>query len=132
GVSRAAESLTEDPTLVRNVFFPRVLAPVGAALPVALDLALGLTLAAPLMAIYGVSPGSALILVPVCALGLLLVAAAAGVWLAALNVLYRDVRYAMPFGLQAWLFATPVLFPSALFHGAVRYILFVNPAAGAI
>jgi len=131
-VSRAAESLTEDPSLVTNVFFPRVLAPIGATLPIVLDLALGLSVAVPLMAAYGVGPGDAIALVPVCAVGIGLVAAATGVWLSALNVLYRDFRYALSFGLQAWLFATPVLFPSSIVHGAARDILFVNPAAGMI
>jgi lipopolysaccharide transport system permease protein len=132
GVSRAAESLTEDPKLVRNVFFPRVLAPIGALGPIGLDLGLALIVAVPLMAIYGVAPGPELALLPVCVLGLYFVAFSVGVWLSALHVLYRDVRYAMTFALQAWLFATPVLFPSSLVRGHLRYLLFVNPAAGAI
>jgi homopolymeric O-antigen transport system permease protein len=132
GVSRAAESLTEDPSLVRNVFFPRLLAPIGAIGPIGLDLALALLVAVPLMAIYGVTPTPALALLPLCAVALYLVAFAVGVWVSALHVLYRDVRYAMTFALQAWLFATPVLFPSSIISGTARYFLFLNPAAGAI
>ena len=132
GVSRAAESLTEDPSLVRNVFFPRVLAPIGAIGPIVLDLALALLVAIPLMAAYGVSPSPALALLPLCVIGLYLVAFAIGVWVSALHVLYRDVRYAMSFALQAWLFATPVLFPSSIIAGHLRYLLFINPAAGVI
>jgi homopolymeric O-antigen transport system permease protein len=132
GVSRAAESLTEDPTLVRNVFFPRLLAPIGAIGPIGVDFGLALIVAVPLMAIYGVAPGPGLALLPFCLLGLYFVAFSVGVWLAALHVLYRDVRYVMTFALQAWLFATPVLFPSTIVGGYLRYLLFVNPAAGAI
>jgi lipopolysaccharide transport system permease protein len=131
-VSRAAESLTEDPSLVRNVFFPRVLAPIGAIGPLGLDLGLGLLVAVPLMAIEGVAPGPAVALLPVCVVAIYIVAFAVGVWLSALNVLYRDFRYAMAFGLQAWLFATPVLFPSSIVTGDLHNLLFINPAAGAI
>jgi lipopolysaccharide transport system permease protein len=132
GVSRAADSLTEDPSLVRNVFFPRVLAPIGAIGPIGLDLALALLVAIPLMAAYGVPPSPALALLPACVIALYLVAFAIGIWVSALHVLYRDVRYAMTFALQAWLFATPVLFPSSIISGHLRDLLFINPAAGAI
>jgi lipopolysaccharide transport system permease protein len=129
-VSRAGEALTEDPDLVTKVFFPRLLAPIGAVLPGAVDVTIALLLAIPLMAIYGVTPPATLALLPLCIVGLVLVAFAIGTWLSALMVLYRDVRYAMTFGLQAWLFASPVLYPSSLVEGSAHLLFFVNPAAG--
>lgn len=129
-VSRAAESLVEDPELVTNVYFPRLLAPAGAALPAVVDAAIALAFATPLMVIYGVRPAGSLWLIPLCLAAMLLVAFAVGIWLAALHVLYRDVRYTLSFGLQAWLFATPVLYPSSLIEGDAHLLLFINPAAG--
>lgn len=129
-VSRAAESLVEDPDLVTKVYFPRLLAPAGAVLPAAVDAMIALVFAAPLMAIYGVAPGPFVWLIPFCVAAMLLVALGIGIWLAALHVLYRDVRYATTFFLQAWLFASPVLYPSSLVSGDAHLLFFVNPAAG--
>jgi lipopolysaccharide transport system permease protein len=92
--------------------------------------AVSLVLVAPLMVIYGPAPPAALALLPICVVGLLLVAFAVGVWISALQVLYRDIRYAMTFALQAWLFASPVVYPSSLISGSLRLLYFVNPAAG--
>jgi len=132
GVSRAGEILTEDPNLVTKVYFPRVLAPAGTVLASGLDILIALLLVGPLMAIYGVTPPVELLLLPLCVVGLLLVAFAIGIWMSALQVLYRDIRYAMTFGLQAWLFASPVLYPSSLISGDLRLLYFVNPAAGIV
>jgi ABC-type polysaccharide/polyol phosphate export permease len=131
-VSRAGEVLTEDPDLVTKVYFPRLLAPIGAVLPATVDVTIALTLAIPLMAIYDVTPPLAVLLLPLCIVGLVLVALAIGTWLSALHVLYRDVRYAMTFGLQAWLFASPILYPSSLIEGSARLVYFLNPAAGLV
>ncbi len=130
GVARAGEILTEDPNLVTKVYFPRVLAPAGAILTSGLDILIALVLVGPLMAIYGVAPPLEIFLLPLCVLALLAVAFAIGVWLSALQVLYRDIRYATTFGLQAWLFAAPVLYPSSLISGDLRFLYFLNPAAG--
>ncbi len=129
-VARAGESLTDDPSLVTKVYFPRLLVPAGAVLPAVVDAGIALLLAGVLMATYGVTPPVAIVLLPVCLAGLVTVAFAVGVLLAALNVLYRDVRYAMGFGLQAWLFASPVLFPASLVPEDVRALFYLNPAAG--
>lgn len=131
-VDAAARSLVEDRELVTKVYFPRLLAPFAALLPGLLDLAISLVILAVLMIIYGVAPGLALLTLPLWIAGLVLVAMGAGLWLSALNALYRDVRYALSFGIQLWLFVSPVVFPSSLVDDEWEYLFALNPAAGAI
>jgi homopolymeric O-antigen transport system permease protein len=131
-VSAASESLVEHRALVTNVYFPRVLAPLAAVLPGLIDLAISLVILAAFMGAYGVVPTAALVLVPLWLVGLLAASLAAGLWLSALNVLYRDVRYALGFLVQLWLFASPVVFPSSLVEGNWRYVYSANPLVGVL
>ena len=131
-VLAAADSLIKDHKLVTTVYFPRMLAPFAALLPGLVDLAISLPILGALMAVYGVSPPIQVLTLPVWCLGAVGVALGAGLWLSALNVLYRDVRYAFGFLLQIWLFASPVVFPSSLVTGYWRYLYAVNPMVGVI
>ena len=131
-ISRAAESLTRDADLVTKVHFPRFLAPTGSIMPAAVDMAIALTLLAPLMAAYDVTPPIELLFLPLCIAWVIVAVLAVGAWLSALNVLYRDVRLAMPFALQVWFLASPVLFPSSLVQGDAHLLFFVNPVTGPI
>jgi lipopolysaccharide transport system permease protein len=131
-VSGAANSLVGNAALVSKVYFPRALAPVAALIPGLVDLAVSLVLLAVLMAAYGVAPGAALVLLPLLVLWLATIALGAGLWLAALNVEYRDVRHALPFALQVWLFASPIVYPSSLVEGAWRYAYALNPVVGLV
>jgi lipopolysaccharide transport system permease protein len=79
------------------------------------------------MAAYSVSPPIALVVLPVWILAAIAAALGVGLWLSALNVLYRDVRYALNFLTQVWLFASPVAFPSTIIHGAWQYVYALNP-----
>ncbi len=131
-VEAAAESLVEHRELVTKVYFPRLLAPIAAVLPGLVDLAVSLGLLAVVMIVSGVAPTGAAVLLPLWALAAVGLAFAAGTWLAALNVLYRDVRYALGFFIQLWFFASPVVFSSSLFEGPWRYVYALNPVAGLI
>jgi lipopolysaccharide transport system permease protein len=131
-VTAAAESLVEHRPLVTRVWFPRVLAPTAAVLAVAIDLLIGLAMVALLVAVYGIAPPPQVFTLPAWLLGAVAVAVAAGLWLSAANVLYRDVRYALGFVLQLWLFASPVVYPSSLVDGGWRYLFALNPVAGVI
>jgi lipopolysaccharide transport system permease protein len=131
-VDAAAQSLVEHRDLVTKTYFPRVLAPAAAVLPGLLDLAISWIILAILMLAYGVAPSLAVLLLPLWVLAAVLVALGAGLWLSALNALYRDVRYALTFLLQLWLFASPVVFPSSLVDGAWRYLFGVNPVVGVL
>lgn len=133
GVTAAAQSLAEHQALVTKVYFPRLLAPIAAILPGLLDLAIALVVVAVVMVFTGIAPGPELLTLPVWILAAVLVAAAVGIWMAALNALYRDVRFAMTFLLQVWLFASPVVYPSSLVHGQLREAIFaLNPMVGVI
>jgi lipopolysaccharide transport system permease protein len=126
-VSAAAQSLVDNRDLVTKVYFPRLLAPIAAMLPGLVDLLPSLAIIAVFLAIYGVVPGPALVLLPLWIVGAAVTALAAGLWLSALNVKYRDVRYALPFLLQVWMFCSPVVYAASLVHGDWRYAFALNP-----
>lgn len=131
-VSAAAESLASNRALVTKVYFPRLTAPIAAVLPGLLDLVIALGFGAILIAAYGVTPGPAVLLAPVWIALAILIACGAGIWLAALNALYRDVRHALGFVLQLWLFASPVVIPTSLVGDSWRTLYALNPTVGVI
>jgi lipopolysaccharide transport system permease protein len=131
-VNAAAESLVEHRDLVTKVYFPRLLAPLAAVLPGLLDFGVSLVILAVAMIGYGVAPDAALLTLPLWVICAVAVAFSVGLWLSALNALYRDVRYTLAFGLQLWLFISPVVFPSSLVEGGWRLLFAVNPAVGVI
>jgi lipopolysaccharide transport system permease protein len=131
-VTAAATSLVDQRDLITKVWFPRLLAPVAAVLAATVDLLVALVLLVPVLAIDGVVPPLRALTLPLWILGAILLAIASGLWLSAANVLYRDVRYALTFVLQVWLYVSPVVFSSSLVHGRWRYVFNLNPAAGLI
>jgi ABC-type polysaccharide/polyol phosphate export permease len=131
-VGNAAESLVVDRALVTKVYFPRLLAPIAAALPALVDFMVALAALVAVMAFQHAGPGVAVLLAPVWVVLLVVVALAVGIWLAALNVKYRDVRYALPFAVQLWLFASPVIYSPAYVSGAWKYLYAVNPLVGVL
>jgi lipopolysaccharide transport system permease protein len=132
GASMAAESLAQYRELVTKVYFPRLLAPLAAILPSLIDLSISILAVGVFMAAFGVTPSWAIVLLPLWILAAVATTFGIGVWLSALNARYRDVRNALTFLLQIWLFATPVAYPSSLVHGAWRFLLYVNPVAGVV
>jgi lipopolysaccharide transport system permease protein len=95
-----------------------------------IDLSISLVAVGVFMAIYGVVPSFALVILPLWLLAAALIAFAVGVWLSALNVQYRDVRNVLSFMLQLWFFATPVVYGSSLLEGKWSFLVAVNPVAG--
>jgi len=126
-VTTAAQSLVDNRDLVTKVYFPRLLAPLAAVVPGLVDYAASLAVIAVLLAVYGVAPGLALALLPLLVASAMLVAAGLGMLLAAVNVKYRDVRHALPFLLQVWLFGSPVVYSASIVHGGWRYAFAANP-----
>jgi lipopolysaccharide transport system permease protein len=125
-------SLVGSANLITKVYFPRLAIPLAATLGGLLDLGIGLVVLAGVMALYGVAPGPAVLLLPLVVLLAVAAAVGVGLWLSALNVQYRDVRFAVPFLIQFWLFATPVVYPSSLLPGAWRPVAGINPMAGVV
>jgi lipopolysaccharide transport system permease protein len=126
-VSASAQSLVDNRNLVTKVYFPRLLAPLAAVGPGLIDIVPSLAILAVFMAVDNVSPGIELVLLPFWILAGAVLALAVGLWFAALNVKYRDVRYALPFLLQVWMFGSPVVYASSLVHGDWRYLFAANP-----
>jgi ABC-type polysaccharide/polyol phosphate export permease len=127
-VDGAAHSLAGQRELVEKVWFPRVIAPFAALLATLVDLVISLALVAIAMAAWGVAPPLAVLTLPLWIGAAAVVAAGVSLWLAALNVLYRDVQYALSFMLQLWFYASPVVYPSSLTHGVAGWAFALNPA----
>jgi lipopolysaccharide transport system permease protein len=131
-VTRASGSLVYDANLVSKVYFPRLLVPVAALAAPALDLCVASVILAVMLVVYAVIPGVNVLALPLFVGLAVLTAIALGIWLSALNVKYRDVGYVIPFLLQAWLFATPVAYPSSIVPEQWRMLYGLNPMAGVI
>ncbi|MBA2459328.1 MAG: ABC transporter permease [Gemmatimonadales bacterium] len=132
GLNQAANSVVGHQQLVTKIYFPRLVIPTATVLSGLIDLALGLVILGGMMVYYRVAPtlqmlwlGPLLLLAFATTLGV-------GLWLAALNVQYRDVRYTVPFLTQFWLFATPIAYPSSLLDEPWRTLSGVNPMVGVV
>ncbi len=132
GVGASAGSVVGSPNLVTKVYFPRMIIPAAAVLSGIVDFAIAGIGLVFLMVRFGAHPSPGILaLLPIVALMVLLTSAVGG-WLAAINVKYRDVRYVVPFFMQLWMFATPVIYPSSLVPATWRPLLALNPMAGFI
>jgi homopolymeric O-antigen transport system permease protein len=132
-VANSSESLVVNANLVAKVYFPRLLLPIAAVGAFLLDFLIALSLVFVLMAYYQVVPGWQVALLPLFTLLALLTSIAAGIWLTALNVRYRDIRYVVPFLIQVGLFVSPVAYQvSSLQEGTLKTIYQLNPMAGVI
>ncbi len=132
GVTEAANSLVASRQLLTKVYFPRVTIPLAGIIGALADLASGLVLVAVVMAWYGMAPAPQAVMVLPLVCVAFAAASGAGVWLAALNVRYRDVRYVLPFLMQLWLFATPVVYPTSVVPAAWRQVYALNPMVGVV
>jgi lipopolysaccharide transport system permease protein len=123
----AANSVIGSSNLVSKIYFPRILIPLAAPCSFVLDLIIGFCVLLILMAAYQFAPSGQMFLAPVFALYVVGVAIGAGFLLSALNVRYRDVRYAIPFLIQLWLFATPVAYQFSVVGSHYRLLFALNP-----
>ncbi|MDX6415204.1 MAG: lipopolysaccharide transport system permease protein [Gaiellaceae bacterium] len=132
GLTLSANSLVASSNLITKIYFPRLVIPLGAVLAGAVDFVLALVVLGGLMIAYGVAPGVTILAMPLFLLLAFCTVLAVGLWLSALNVKYRDVRYVVPFLVQLWLFATPIAYPSTLLDEPWRTVYGLNPMVGAI
>ena len=131
-LTQSSQSIVVHQDLVTKVYFPRlliVLAPLGVGL---VDFGIAFTLLLAMMLWYGLPPGPAVLAVPLFVALAAMAAVAVGLWLAAANVRYRDVRHALPFFTSLWLLASPVAYPASLVPEHWRWLYGLNPMAGAI
>jgi lipopolysaccharide transport system permease protein len=132
-LTSAGNSLVNNQHLITKVYFPRLILPMAAIVTAAVDFAISGLFLVPLMAWYRVGPTLSIFLLPVFVMMSILAALGAGLWLSALNVKYRDVRYLLTFLVQFWFFITPVIYPASMVKTAWKRILLgANPMSGVV
>lgn len=131
-VTSSANSLVGNSSLITKVYFPRMIIPLSAVCAGLVDFAVACGLLALLMLYYDAGFSLNILMLPVLTLLTAALAAGVGMWLSALNVKYRDVRYALPFLIQIWMFATPIIYPFSLVPDKWRWLLLINPMTGLI
>jgi lipopolysaccharide transport system permease protein len=131
-LAQSSNSLVGSQHLITKVYFPRLVIPVSAVLSGTLDFVIAFAVLVGMMFYYGVLPGLGSLTVPLFFLLALVTALGTGLWLSALNVEFRDVRYIVPFLTQFWLFATPVAYPSSLLSDPWRTLYGLNPMVSVV
>jgi lipopolysaccharide transport system permease protein len=132
GLTSASASLVANTNLLTKVYFPRLVIPTASALSGLPDFLIGFVILLIVMAGYGVAPAAAVAAVLLVLLLVVATCLGASIWLSALNVEYRDVRYVVPFLVQLWLLATPVAYPAVDLDRPWNVLIGINPMAGAI
>lgn len=131
-MNQSSDSLVGNAHLITKVYFPRLVVPLSATLAPLVDFCIAFMVLIGMMFYYQIFPTGTLVWLPAFLLLAFATSLGAGLWLSALNVQYRDVRYTVPFLTQLWLFATPVIYPSSTVHGPWRIVLGLNPMTGVV
>ena len=131
-VTNSGNSLVGSANLITKIYFPRMIVPAGAVAAGLVDLALAFLIQIGLMLYYGIHATWAIFMVLPLILLTTLLALGVGMWLSALNVKYRDVRYAIPFLIQIWMFASPIIYPVSMLPARWQWVLMLNPLTGII
>lgn len=132
GVSLSSTSLVSDSNLLKKVYFPRLALPISKVLSGGLDFLLAFTVLLLMMLYYGIRPTAHVIWLPFFLFMALTTSLGVALWFSAMHVQFRDVQYAVPFLVQAWLFATPIAYPSSLLSEPWRTIYGINPMVGVV
>ena len=132
-LTRSGVSLVGNANLLTKVYFPRLVIPISAVLGGLLDLGISFLVLIALMAAYGIAPTWHVVFLPLFVLLAFAAAVAVSLWLSAMNVLYRDVQYIIPFLVQIWMFVSPVIYPiDSIPAGPLRVAFALNPMTGVI
>jgi lipopolysaccharide transport system permease protein len=131
-LTESSNSLVANERLITKVYFPRLVVPIAAVLGGMVDFAIAFVILLVMMFYYGIVPTWAIVTLPVFILLAIMTALGVGLWLSALNVQYRDVRYTIGFLIQLWLFATPVAYSSSIVPERWRPLYGLNPMAGVV
>jgi len=131
-LTESSNSLVGNQNLITKVYFPRLVVPISAVLGGLVDFVIAFMILLGMMLYYGIVPGWAIVTLPGFILLAVMTALGVGLWLSALNVQYRDVRYTIGFLVQLWLFLTPVAYPSSIVPEKWRPLYGLNPMAGVV
>jgi lipopolysaccharide transport system permease protein len=131
-LSSAANVVVDNQRIITKVYFPRLILPVSSVLSGLVDFAIAFAVLIVMVVGYGLRPGAQVVWLPLLLLLAVGTALGVGLWLSALNALYRDIRYVLPFLMQFWLLASPVAYPSSLVPATWQWLYGLNPMAGVI
>ncbi len=131
-LTTGSQSLAGQQHVISKVYFPRVLVPVGAVLAPLLDLAIAFVVLVAMIVAYGRVPQLPVFLLPLFIALAIAAAAASALWLSATTIRYRDVRYVLPFAVQIWMFATPIVYPASIVPARLRVLYGLNPMAAVV
>jgi len=131
-LSASGNSLVGSANLITKVYFPRLILPTAASLAGLLDFFIAMLVLVAMMIYYQFMPGISILLFPFLVGLTFLCAVGVGLWLSALNVQYRDIRYAIPFVIQLWMFVSPVIYPVSIVGEKYQWLLALNPMGGII
>jgi lipopolysaccharide transport system permease protein len=132
GLTSSSDSVVSSANLIRKVYFPRLVIPMAAVGSGIVDFGLAFLVLLGMMAFYGIVPTANVVWLPLLLLLALVTSLGAGLWLTAMNVQFRDVRYMVPFLVNAWMFATPIAYPSSLLDEPWRRLYGINPMVGVV
>jgi lipopolysaccharide transport system permease protein len=132
GLSQSSHSLVGSANLIKKVYFPRLVVPISSVISGVFDFILAFLVLLGLMLYYGIFPTLNIVWLPFLLLLTITTSLGVGLWLSALNVQFRDVRYTVPFLTQFWLFATPIAYPSSLLSEPWRTLYGINPMVGVV
>jgi len=131
-LSNSSDSLVGSSNLISKVYFPRIIIPLASSLSAVVDYAIASVILLLMMLYYKIFPNINIILLPVILVFTFLITTGMGLWLSALNVKFRDVRYVLPFFIQLLIFLTPVIYPVDFIPDRFRWLIYLNPIAGLI
>lgn len=132
GLTQGTNSLVGSSNLITKVYFPRLIIPFATVLAGVVDFVIAFCVLLVLMLFYGISPTWKALWIPVLFFITLITSLAVSLWLSAMNVKYRDVKYVIPFLTQIWMFATPIAYASSLIHEPWRTVYGINPMVGVV
>jgi lipopolysaccharide transport system permease protein len=131
-ISTASMSLVGNSNLITKVYFPRIIIPAAAVGAGLIDLFIALLILVGMVLCYGIPITLNILMLPILILLTVLLAFGLGAWLAALTVKYRDIRHALPFILQLWMFLTPIIYPLNVVPEKWRWVMYINPLTGIV
>jgi lipopolysaccharide transport system permease protein len=132
-LASSSDSLVASANLIKKVYFPRLVIPLASVLGGLPDLVLSFTMLLVLMVIFGIVPTLNIVFLPFFVLMALLTALGVGLWFSAMNVQFRDIKYTIPFIVQIWMFATPIVYSSSLIENeTLRALYGINPMVGVV
>jgi len=132
GLTQSSDSLVGSANLIKKVYFPRLAIPISTVISGSVDFILAFTVLLGMIVYYGMSPSAKVLWLPLLLLLAVTTSLGVGLWLSALNVQFRDVKYTVPFLTQFWMFATPIAYPSSLLHEPWRTVYGLNPMVGVV